>query len=188
MLRAVTTKVLLAALAATAVAAWLIVVRTIQHAHPLRSTLQPNAVAWSDYVFTSQMQLDRWLHSRGASYREWATAHPATAARFTGGATAADTATTGAPGQRDAATGGARRHTDAASLSARLAGALTIHRLMVGLLLTLAVGCLALGIAPPNFRPRHGAFLLALAAPHRVVFVAAGTCIAAGLAIGSTLG
>ena len=38
---------------------------------------QPRAVVWQSRVFTTEGQLQRYLHARGLSYSRWVSRHPA---------------------------------------------------------------------------------------------------------------
>lgn len=38
---------------------------------------QPSGVVWQDRVFTTDSQLQRYLHAKGISYSRWVSRHPA---------------------------------------------------------------------------------------------------------------
>ena len=78
-----TRRIILAVVIAGAVAVvWLHVVQEIRNAKPVPAASRPkvNGVAWSNVVFTSRRQLERWLASRGEHYASWARVHRAAAA------------------------------------------------------------------------------------------------------------
>ena len=56
---------------------WALLVHKLIHASPVISSARPASIVWNGTVFSSREQLERWLHSRGASYAEWAARHPA---------------------------------------------------------------------------------------------------------------
>ena len=81
-----------------AVAPWLFVIRTIERAQPVTSLdVRATAVVWADRVFASPSELGTWLRSRGASYDDWAAAHPADAAALERRPAPATAAATTAP-------------------------------------------------------------------------------------------
>lgn len=47
---------------------------------PIKSSIEPTAFVWADRVFSSKGAFDGWLRSRGSTYVQWATRHPAAAA------------------------------------------------------------------------------------------------------------
>jgi hypothetical protein len=47
---------------------------------PIKSSIEPTAFVWADRVFSSKRVFDSWLRSRGSTYVQWATRHPAAAA------------------------------------------------------------------------------------------------------------
>jgi hypothetical protein len=47
---------------------------------PVKSSIEPTAFVWADRVFSSKPAFDSWLRSRGSTYVQWATRHPAAAA------------------------------------------------------------------------------------------------------------
>ena len=73
---------LLAAAIVAGVLLWPRVTDTMRHAKPVPAAKRPHvtAVAWSNKVFLTEYRLARWLNTRGASYRQWATKHPGAAA------------------------------------------------------------------------------------------------------------
>lgn len=62
-----------------AVVAWLDVVQTLRQARPVTPGPGPDAIVWGNRVFGSPHELERWLHSRGASYSHWRKRFPADA-------------------------------------------------------------------------------------------------------------
>lgn len=53
---------------------WLDVVQTLRHSKPVvapKGPPVPSGILWGDRVFRSPRELERWLHSRGASYSRW---------------------------------------------------------------------------------------------------------------------
>jgi len=70
----------LGVLLASVVMVWADVVRTVRHpGHGVTSSLEPDAIVWGNRVFRSPSELQRWLHSRGASYSHWRMRFPAEA-------------------------------------------------------------------------------------------------------------
>jgi hypothetical protein len=61
---------------------WVHDIQVIRNAKPVPAASRPkvDGVAWSDVVFTSSKQLERWLHARGENYTQWAVAHQSAAA------------------------------------------------------------------------------------------------------------
>ena len=67
---------------AAAVFAWVDVVQTLRHTTPVTPATVgpgPDAIVWGNRVFGSPHELERWLHSRGASYSHWRKRFPADA-------------------------------------------------------------------------------------------------------------
>lgn len=59
---------------------WLDVVQMLRQAAPVAPMRPPpEAIEWGNQVFRSPAELERWLHSRGASYSHWRKRFPAEA-------------------------------------------------------------------------------------------------------------
>ena len=70
----------LGVLLASVVMVWADVVRSVRHpGHGVTSSVEPDAIVWGNRVFRSPSELQRWLHSRGASYSHWRRRFPAEA-------------------------------------------------------------------------------------------------------------